>query len=200
DAMLELGHMKNPNDTPATPVEAAQLWYDVPLSGLGDMTDTERRPLGERPKVWLDESGIDKPPTVGVQDAGIGQTKKLMPHTILSLNESNKVRQPWTMGTYGQGGAVTYGFSKATIVISRRHPDFRGDEPDRVVWTIVREYDTDPEMDVLPTYKYLVGADNEVFELDPSLFPDLDHGTRFIHIEYDLQGWTGPYTTALWQL
>ena len=199
DATLELGHRKNPTDDPQSPIEAAYMWYGVPQTGLADMTEKERRALGENLRVWLDESGDDKRPTVGTEDRGLGQTKVAMPMTILSLNEQNKPAQKWSMGTYGQGGAVTYGFSEATIIISRRHPDFLDGEPDRVAWTVVREYDAAPETGMLPNYQYLVGRDNEVFDLDPALFPDLDHGTRIIHIGYDLQGWTGPFTTGLWQ-
>lgn len=199
DAMLELGRMRNPGDDPRSPVDAAEAWYGIPRSGVGEMTNAERRSLGEKVVVWLDESGESKRPTVGVSDEGIGISKKMMPETLLSLNESNKVRQMYTMGNYGQGGAVTYGWSQATIIMSRRHPDFLDGESDRVTWTIVREYDTDPEMDINSTYKYLVGSDNQVFDSDPTLFPDFEHGTRIIHIGYDLQGWTGPFTTGLWQ-
>lgn len=199
DALLDLGRALHPVDAPISPREAAELWYGVPRGGVGDMTGTERRALGERLKVWLDESGDNKRPTVVVEDQGIGQSPCDFPKTLLSLNESNKVGQPWTMGTYGQGGAVTYGFSRATIVLSRRHPDFRSEDADRVGWTIVREYETDPALDILPSYKYVVGLDNEVLELPPDLFPDFEHGTRIVHIAYDLQGWAGPFTTGLWQ-
>jgi hypothetical protein len=199
DALLDLGHFEHSGDSPATPREAAKLWYGVPSGGVGDMSETERRALGDRLKVWLDESGDPKRPTVVIEDQGIGQTPPDFPRTLLSLNESNKVRQTWNMGTYGQGGAVTYGFSSATIIISRRHPDHRNGADDLVGWTIVQEYETDPALQILPSYKYVVGAEQEVLALDPDLFPGFDHGTRVIHIGYDLQGWTGPFTTGIWQ-
>lgn len=199
DALLDLGRLHHPGDQPSSPREAAKQWYAVPLGGVGDMTETERRTLGERLKVWLDESGDSKRPTVVVEDQGIGQSPRDFPTTLLSLNESNKVGQAWNMGTYGQGGAVTYGFSHATIILSRRHPDFRNGSEDTVGWTIVQEHETDPALNILPSYKYIVASDGEVMELDPALFPDLKHGTRVIHIAYDLQGWIGPFTTGLWQ-
>lgn len=199
DALLDLGRATHPDDSPLSPREAAQLWYGVPLGGVGEMTDTERRTLGEKLKVWLDESGEAKRPTVVVEDQGIGQSARDFPTTLLSLNESNKVGQSWTMGTYGQGGAVTYGFCPATIVVSRRHPRFRDDRADTVGWTIVQEHETDPALQILPSYKYLVDSENDVLELDPDAFVDFEHGTRIIHIAYDLQGWTGPFTTGLWQ-
>lgn len=199
DDLLELGRSQNPSDSPKSPREAAQLWYQVPKTGLADMLNDPRRQLGERIRVILEESGDPKRPTVLVHDDGLGQSPSRFPKTLMSLNESNKVGMPWTMGTYGQGGSVTYGFSGATIVMSRRHPDFRGGEPDQIGWTIVIEQENDPELQVLPSYNYLVGEENEVLTFDPAELPGFEFGTRIKHIAYDLQGWTGPYTTGIWQ-
>lgn len=199
DSMLDLGRMLNPTDEVRSPTEAAQKWLGVPKGGIADMTESERRELGSKIRIWLNESGDSKRPTVVWEDDGIGQSPGSFPTTFMSLNENNKVSQRWNMGTYGQGGAVTFGFSKATVVYSRRHPDYRGSNPDRVGWTIVKEVETDPEKEMLPTYMYLVGSDNEVMELAPELFPDLRHGSRITGVAYDLQGWTGPFTTGLWQ-
>lgn len=200
DAMLEMGKAMHPDDDPISPRAAALQWYGVPKTGLWDMTEKERRALGENITVSLDESGDPKRPTLVVTDRGIGQTAPAFPATLLSLNESNKVGQLFTMGTYGQGGAATFGFSKATLVFSRRHPDFRGKASDMVGVTVVVEKD-DPAQQRLPSYEYLVGADNQVLSFDPSFFPDLSpHGTRFVHVAYDFQGWTGPFTTGAWQL
>lgn len=198
DAMLDLGRAGHPKDAPTSPREAAELWFGVPKTGLADMGDAERRALGERIRVWLDESGDPKRPTVVVDDAGIGQSPSRFPKTLLSLNEENKVGQAWNCGTYGQGGAVAFGFSEATIIISRRDPRFADGAPDKVGWTIVRRVE-DPTAQILPNYQYVVDSSNEVLELDPGLFPDLEHGTRVVHVDYDLQGWTGPFTTGLWQ-
>lgn len=198
DALLHLGRLGNPADNPKSPREAAREWYGVPRGGLADMTDSERRNLGEHLQLWLDESGERKRPTVVVEDKGTGQPATQLPGTLLSLNESNKVSQPWTMGTYGQGGAVTFGFSEATIILSRAHSLIRGNNPDTVAWTVVRSVE-DYAREKLPSYKYLVGSDSAVFEMDPSLFPGFEHGTRIIHIAYDLQGLAGPFTTGLWQ-
>lgn len=201
DALLDLGRSLHPDDPePTSPVEAANLWYGIPNQGMGEMSDAERRSLGEKLRITLEESGEDKRPTVVWEDEGIGQSPGDFPKTLVSLNESNKVGQPWNMGTYGQGGAVTLGFSKATVVISRRHHAFRDGNADMVGWTIVQEVETDPAKRMLPTYMYVVGAGSAVLDLDPSLFPALEHGTIIRGISYDLQGWHGPYTTGLWQL
>ncbi len=199
DDLLDLGHAQHPGDNPTSPREAARLWFGVPSGGVGDMTDAERRSLGEQLQIWLDESGEEKRPTVVIADAGLGQHPADFPKTLLSLNESNKVAQPWNMGTYGQGGAVTFGWSRATIILSRRHPNHLDGRDDRVGWAIVREYENDPALQMMPSYKYVVTAAGDTPDLDPEAFSDLAHGTRVIHISYDLQGWTGPFTTGLWQ-
>lgn len=198
DARLDLGHEEHPLDEPKSPRDAAEMWFSIPPTGLADVGDQERRYLGEEIRVWLDESGDPKRPTVVVEDRGIGQAPPSFPKTLLSLNEQNKVGQAWNCGTYGQGGAVAFGFSEATIIISRRDPRFANGAPDRVGWTIVRRIE-DPTAQILPNYQYVVDAANDVLELDPALFPSLEHGTRIIHVGYDLQGWTGPFTTGLWQ-
>ncbi|MDP3984795.1 MAG: hypothetical protein Q8Q52_07335 [Acidimicrobiia bacterium] len=200
DSMLDLGRALHPEDDPTTPMEAAHLWYGVPTGGLGEMTPDERRTLGVKIKVWLEESGEDRRPTVVWEDAGVGQHPSDMPGTLLSLNESNKVGQRWNMGTYGQGGAVTFGFSRRTVLVSRAHPSVLDGRDDLVGWTIVKEVETDPEKNILPTYMYLVGSDSEVLTLPPQVFPDLEHGVRVTGVAYDLQGWHGPFTTGLWQL
>jgi len=199
DSMLDLGRQLNPNDNVRSPIEAAQKWFGVPKNGISEMTATQRRELGEKVRVWLDESGDIKRPTIVWEDDGIGQSASEFPRTFMSLNEDNKAKQRWNMGTYGQGGAVTLGFSRATVIYSRRHPDFRGSAPDQVGWTIAMEIETDPEKELLSKWQYLVGADNKVLSLSPDLFAHLEHGSRVTCIAYDLQGWTGPYTTGLWQ-
>jgi hypothetical protein len=198
DALLDLGHAEHPKDGPKSPREAAELWFGVSKTGLADMSDEDRRKLGQKIQVWLDESGDAKRPTVVIEDRGIGQAPPRFPKTLVSLNEQNKVGQPWNMGTYGQGGAVAFGFSEATIVISRSDPRFATGGQDKVGWTVVRRVE-DPMAQALPNYQYVVDHAKNVLELDSGVFPGFEHGTRIIHIGYDLQGWTGPFTTGLWQ-
>jgi hypothetical protein len=198
DAMLDLGRLQNPGGTPGSPREAASKWYGIPAGGLAEMPDTQRRALGEKIQVSLEESGISKRPTVVVVDEATGVSGKHFPKTLVSLNEQNKVNQPWTMGTYGQGGAVTFGFCEATVIISRCHPELLDGEEDRIAWTVVQRHE-DYNKQALPSFKYVVGPDNQVMTMNPSLFPHLKHGTIVIHVAYDLQGWTGPFTTGIWQ-
>jgi hypothetical protein len=147
----------------------------------------------------LAESGEPRRPTVVVDDDGIGQHPIDFPRTLLSLNEDNKLGKPWTLGIYGQGGSTTLGFSRATVIVSRRHESALEGKADAIGWTVVIEDQTDPAAFIRPSYKYLVTADNDVPRADRNAIPDLTYGTRCIHIAYDAPGWGAPFTTELWQ-
>ncbi len=200
DGLAELGVMLNPGRNPKTPEEAAHLLFGVPEGGLQDMTEKERRALAEKLVVSIHESGVTKRPSLRVQDHGIGQHPSDFSKTLLSLNESNKVGKPYTMGTYGQGGSVTLGFSAYTLIMSRRHPSLLPPEvEDLIGWTVAFEDETDPAENVLPQYVWVVRPDGRPFTLSPALLPELHHGTRITHINYDMQGLQGPFTTQMWQ-
>ncbi|MDQ6525537.1 hypothetical protein RB608_18100 [Nocardioides sp. LHD-245] len=199
DSLLELAVLLNPGADPQTPQEAAAL-LGIPVGGLADMTDTQRRSLAEKLVISLHESGEKRRPTVRVTDQGVGQHPSMFWKTLLSLNESNKVGKPFTMGTYGQGGSVTFGFSKYTLIMSRRHPELLEDgQEDLVGWTIVYEEQTDPTKNILPRYVWIVQEDGTPFTLPAGLFPDFPHGARITHVEYDVQNLQGPFTTQMWQ-
>jgi hypothetical protein len=199
DALMELMALLK-GGTPLTPRQAAQQWLGLDAGGVGETSQEVRRQIAENLSVVLDDSGEKRRPTVIVEDHGVGQHPDDFPRTLLSLNEDNKVDKPHTMGTYGQGGSATFGFARATIMISRRHAGGLAGKTDRIGWSIVQEID-DPEHMKLPNYSYWapVGAQG-VFELDPAHLPDLEYGTRIIHVAYDLQTWATTYTTGIWQL
>jgi hypothetical protein len=199
DSLLELTVATTGGGLPQTPELAAAL-LGVPQGGIQDMTDTERRALAENLVVSVHESGTKRRPSVRIEDRGIGQHPDDFATTLLSLNESNKVGKPYTMGTYGQGGSVTFGFSKFTVILSRRHPDqLASGAEDAVGWTIVFEEETDPTKNVLPRYVWVVQLDGTPFRLAAEHFPNLPNGTRITHINYDMQRLQGPFTTQLWQ-
>ena len=201
DSLIELAVRLNPaTSEPASPEAAVRLFFGVPAGGHGDMTESERRSLGEKLTISMRESGVRKRPSICVTDIGIGQHPTQFSKTLLSLNETNKVGQYYTMGTFGQGGSTTLGFSKYAILCSRRHPDLLEDgEPDTVGFTLVYEEDTDPNTSKLPRYVWLVDEGGLPFQLPTEAFPELEHGTRVTHIEYDCQGLEGQFTTQMWQ-
>jgi hypothetical protein len=199
DSLLELQVLLHPDADPTTPQEAARL-LGVPAGGIQDMTETERRTLAENLVISLHDSGVRRRPTVSIRDRGAGQHPAQFAKTLLSLNESNKVSKPYTMGTYGQGGSVTFGFSRYTVILSRRHPALLEPSEDDVVgWTVVYEEQTDPAKNILPRYVWVVRPDGSPFTLPASLFPGFEHGVRVTHVEYDVQGLQGPFTTQMWQ-
>lgn len=199
DALLEL-HALLTGESMPSPRSAAKTWLKVDSGGVGETSQEDRRLIAENLTVILDDSGEARRPTLIIEDRGIGQHPQDFGRTLLSLNESNKVDKPYTMGTYGQGGSSTLGFARATIVISRRHPKGLEGKKDLVGWSIVQEID-DPARMKMPNYSYYAPAGaSGVFELDPALMLDLVHGTRFIHVAYDMQTWATTYTTGIWQL
>lgn len=191
DALLEMAFDLSPSDV-ASPVAAAEHYFSVPPAGIGRMDEAARRALGEKIRVSLEDSGVEGRPTVVVTDSGIGQTGEALPKTILSLGESNKLSSLYLMGSYNQGGSASLSFSRATIIVSRRHPQLLARAEDHVAVTVVEQHD-DPAKKVA-NYEYLTNSAGDVITLDPALFPELEHGTRIIHVGYDLQI-KGPWTT-----
>jgi hypothetical protein len=203
DAEIELAAVRKghnePEDWPEPPTgprHAARMLFGIPKAGVADLTEQERRKLAGRIVVMLEESGTKERPTVMIEDHGIGHTPGEMPEGVLSLNRSNKLKKPHLHGAYGQGGSATLRFSPFTIFISRKAPDLlQPGEPDLVAWTIAYRDDGDPYKEALPVYRYYVDPDDGVPVFDPAELPDPNwHGTRIIHIEYDLTRYSQAYT------
>ena len=200
DSRIELACRRSPDHKPTSPEEAARQLFDIPTEGFSEMTNKERRDLAGGLVVGMHRSGNSRRPTVRVTDAGTGQHPSLFCDTLLSLNESNKVDLEYTMGTFGQGGSTTLGFSKFVIFCSRRHPDLlTPGQSDRVGFTVAYEEDTDPNTAKWPRYVWLVKEDGSALDLPVAAFPELSHGTRITHVEYDAQSLRAQFTTQMWQ-
>jgi hypothetical protein len=195
DGMIELQAEQHDGALPRSPRDAAREWFGVPRSGIGELTDKERRALASNISVILEDSGERERPTVRVSDRGVGQHPADAPDTLLSLNENNKVAKPYLQGAYGQGAAATYRFGRYTLIVTRRAPNLNGGREDLVGWTVVWEDPGDPYVDKLPIYRYLVDAAGEIPVFDPALLDDPSwHGVCVIHVAYDLRGYTAAYT------
>ncbi len=198
DAMLELAKTQRKRDVPKSPRRAAAEWYGRaetgPSSGLYSTEDKEGD-LSRSLCVILSDSGLSGAPTVDVVDAGIGLAPEEMPTTILSLQEGNKVKKPYLIGAFGQGGSSTLGFSKYAVIMSRSIAS-----PDRVGFTIVRLVDPGPDYD-LDVYAYLTiegdipyvvrGAEDAITLYEDTKLkrpPELRHGTLVRHIGFELSG------------
>lgn len=199
DACLEL-QARSRGATAPSPREAARQWFKVPDAGLQALSDAERRSLAENIVVVFESSGEPKRPTITVTDLGIGLHPSTFEDTILSLNANNKVQATYTMGTYGQGGSATLGFSQATVIMSRCHPDHLGTLGDAIGWTIAIEHFDEATMKVPSWVYYAPSGKPGVFALDPQALPEFAHGTRVIHVAYDAQRGATSYTTGAWQM
>ena len=192
DSIIEL-EVARKGIIPANPQDAARKLLGIPNGGIKEMSDQARRESASRILVKLEDSGVKKRPTLTITDQGIGIEPKDFPRTILSLNEGNKADKKYLMGTYGQGGSQVYSYSPRTLIMSRRQADQRSGKEDVIGWTVVRKFFT--ESLKTGNYSYAVHPkSNEVFEFPASLLPEMDYGTRIVHIEYDLHGIAGVYT------
>lgn len=186
DAILESeheGHKGNP--VCRSPKEAAIAWLGVPDTGLSGLTAVQRRTLAQKVMInVLDGDGAKEARVVEVADKGIGIRPAMMPHTILSLNASNKMQKHYLAGVYGQGGSSTFASSKYTIIASRYGTDTT------VGFTIVRFNDLPPEDYKVGNYVYLT-QNGEVLRATISV-DDFGTGTVARHIGYDLTKYPSP--------
>lgn len=198
DAVLEF-HAAKGGDLPKSPREAAKTWLGIPSDGIKNLDNAQRRSIAENVSVTLCESGVPKHPTLIIQDKGIGIEAQDFLKTVLSLNEQNKSGKNYTMGTFGQGGSSTFVFAQATIIISRKQSSLRNGDNDEIAWTIVKRY-FDLEKMKLQNYSYFVPLNSEsVFTIPFEALPEMDYGTRIIHIAYNLQGANSVYTVGAYQ-
>jgi len=198
DAVLEF-HAAKGGDLPKSPREAAKKWLGIPSDGIKNLDNAQRRSIAENVSVTLCESGVPKHPTLIIQDKGIGIEAQDFLKTVLSLNEQNKSGKNYTMGTFGQGGSSTFVFAQATIIISRKQTSLRNGKDDEIAWTIVKRY-FDLEKMKLQNYSYFVPLNSEsVFTIPSEAMPEMDYGTRIVHIAYNLQGANSVYTVGAYQ-
>jgi hypothetical protein len=123
-----------------SPRDASHAWLEVPAQGLSQLSPARRRELARRVTVTIEDGEGKQSRTVSVRDEGIGLTHNEVPHTILSLNESNKISKRYLAGTYGQGGSSTFAVSEMTLIASRRR------DADYLCFTLVRYFDRPAEV------------------------------------------------------
>ena len=198
DAVLEF-YAAGAAELPDSPREAAHKWLGIPIGGIKNLDDRQRREIAKNVSVLLCESDVPKHPTLIIQDRGIGIEAKDFLATVLSLNEENKSGKKYTMGKFGQGGSSTFVFSPATIIISRKQTKYRKGVQDEIAWTVVKRYLNIEKMQ-LQNYSYLVpNKSQNVFTIPSDFLPEMEYGTRIIHIAYNLQGANSVYTLGAWQ-
>ena len=163
-----------------------------------------RQQLADAIVIQIHEGSSKKQPTLVVRDQGVGLTPNLVPTTILSLNETNKVDKPYLAGAYGQGGSTALAFSPSgTLLVTRRQPDLRvPDEADSIAVTFVRYNELDPNHNKNGRYEYLVGPHGAVAGIPATTF-DYAPGTTVVHFNYELPQYSARITQvtgSLWWL
>jgi hypothetical protein len=208
---LQKGKIKN---QPSSPREAVETWFGLPG---GRLYGVPAQPHKGMPKnalnrqklagdifVRLYESSNKKQPTVEVTDLGVGLTSAMVPHTILSLNETNKVNKPYLAGAYGQGGSTALAFSPlGALLVSRRQPFLlNAGEADHVAVTFARYNELDPAENKNGRYEYLVNPEKQVAKVGPDLLPH-NPGTTIVHFALDIPKYSSRMTQvtgSLWWL
>jgi len=140
DALIEREVVRSGRTDLKNPREAVDLLFGIPGGHIAGVKDeVRRRELAGALVVTLRESGVEKEPTVVIEDQGIGQHPADFEHTLVSLNEENKRSSLYLMGAYGWGGAASFAFCKYAVFVSRRQEDLRGPgQDDEVGWTVIR--------------------------------------------------------------
>lgn len=185
DAILE-DEFERHRGTPdcRSPRQAAMVWLGIPEHGLYEMTPAERQRIARRVSITLSLGDGREARLVGIRDAGIGLSPEEIPQTILSLNESNKIRKHHLAGTYGQGGSSTFAISTYTFIASRKAGE------SRIGFSVVKYLDLPPEDFKTGHYVYLV-LDGAVLTVE---LPEGDFscGTLVKHFGYDLSSYPSP--------
>lgn len=167
-----------------SPRQAATAWIGVSERGLSEMTPAQRQVVAKRVAIRLLPGDGRQGRLIEIRDLGVGLTPEDMPDTILSLNESNKIRKHYLAGTYGQGGSSTFAISAYTLIASRRAGD------SRVGFTVVKYLELPPEEYKTGHYVYLT-LDGAVPAAAISE-NDFAAGTLVRHFGYDLSNYPSP--------
>jgi hypothetical protein len=189
DALLELEVKRQKPELPEllSPRVAAQRLYHMPKDDLNPSGTNERAVAKLIRMEFLDSDDSGRRPTIAIRDYGIGVSNREAPYTILSLEESNKLKKPYTHGVFGKGGSLACTFSEATVLVMRKHLDLlEPGERDLVTVAIVKEIDL-PDYG-LPIFRYLVVPTREDSRGLPFACAakdvDFEPGVYVAHINY----------------
>lgn len=108
-------------------------------------------------------------PCLTISDSGEGQTPDMVPHTLLSLTRSNKLRIPFVQGKFNMGGTGVLKFCgrhNLELIVTKRHPNIscQSIEPVDRMWsfTVVRREDPHGNRrSSVYTYLAPVGSDQD---------------------------------------
>ena len=201
-------------DAPGSVKEALQSYFGIFNGDMSNITKRERMNLAMN--VMVVATGTKTNPCFTVVDNGEGQTPERMPHTLLSLSKSNKLKIQFVQGKHNMGrtGAFPYcGNERMQFVLSRRCPNIvtedDGESANKWGFTMIRRVHI-PGMRS-SAYMYLA-PDGEIptFEADSiPLLPDkypkayekhMEYGTFIKHYNYQIGvGLRSNITLDLWR-
>lgn len=194
DAVIEREAETRKQRNLASPAAAAHSFFGVPKEGVGEMPGKDRERLAADCLLSvLDSDDPRNKPTFAFRDRGVGLTPTEMPDTILSLQQSNKLRKAYAHGIFGKGGSSTSAFSDATIIVARKQPALLDGAEDRIGVAVVHE---DEAADMgLPFLRYNVGADDLPYSVPATDYPQFEAGVYVAHVNYQagkmgVQNWT----------
>jgi len=211
DARLKI---VQPPFEPGSPLEAAKSCFGRPTQPkqlVQWFDELEPDVEAERLSVVLQDGASREQPRVDIIDAGSGIQPKEFRNTILSLNRGNKMRRPFSLGIWGQGGSGSCAFASHVLYVSRSV-----EEPDSVGFTLVRRCKIAGWRECC--YVALMakmpdgGFDVPRFNIDPaqpldvfestgtpavdSKLPRLTHGTLVRHYDYKLPNAVNEFSTS----
>ena len=188
DAILEREHDEHKGIPDCrTPKEAAYSWLSIPIDrGLSALSQVQRREMAVNNLIVRLLPGEDKNSRiVEAVDNGTGISAEEIPKTILSLNESNKIRKYYLCGIYGQGGSSTFAISKYTLIVSK----VKG--VNKIAFSVVTYVDLPPEEYKSGHYAYLV-IDEKIPEIEAERIESFERGTMVKHFGYQLDKYNNP--------
>ncbi len=213
EALRRLRAKKKMKTIPASPRDAVEDWFDVPGGRVANLViqaakgskKPSRQALADDVVIRILDGATKKQPTIEVRDRGVGLPARLVPKTILGLNETNKIDKPYLAGAYGQGGSTALAFSPGgALIVSRRQPDLLdGGDADEVVVTFARYNDLDAKTNKNGRFEYLVLPTNDVAAIPPDAVEEFEPGTLVVHFNMHIDQYAARLTQvtgSLWWL
>lgn len=127
-------------------------------------------------EVRIHEGDSSNTPTIEILDNGSGIDNEEISKTILSLNQSNKIKKWYLLGRFGQGGSTTFQFSEYSIIFTKRH------NATEMSFTLIK-YENPKEDEKDGKYVYMVDKSNDrPFKIEDKS----EFNTLVRHINYRL--------------
>ena len=191
--------------TPQSIKEAIIKFFEIEDGLLTNLSPTKRSSISE--KVKLIATGDTYKPNYIIADQGEGQTPKNMPHTLLSINKSNKLKVPFVQGKFNMGGTGVLRFcgeNRFQLILSKKNPKIQDNNDDTFnQWgfTIIRRFPATNKTRS-SVYKYLApGEEKSVLSFSantlpilPGVYPQaygeaMEYGTYIKLYNYNLKGY-----------